>query len=128
MENSVGSNMAMTNAAELLPTVVSNANVSSKEEKQIDIEENNSHVNLAITHCTGETQANLASVISHYVESVNQYNLRNLAGNSANHQSGRVYLRTNQNTSLVHSIVRSSSAVVRAASTQHFSLTSVTLP
>ncbi|TKY51390.1 Serine decarboxylase [Spatholobus suberectus] len=73
MENSVGKNMAMTfipttHPTELLPT----------EERQIDIEENNSHMNLAITQCSGETQANLASVISRYVESLNQYNLHNL--------------------------------------------------
>ena len=81
MENSAGKNMAMdfiiprTHATELLSSkVVSNANFSRKEENlPIDIKEN-----LAITKCSGETQANLASVITHYVETLNQYSLRNL--------------------------------------------------
>ncbi|RZB88616.1 Serine decarboxylase 1 [Glycine soja] len=64
-----------THATELLSSkVVSNANFSRKEENlPIDIKEN-----LAITKCSGETQANLASVITHYVETLNQYSLRNL--------------------------------------------------
>ncbi|XP_020232087.1 serine decarboxylase-like [Cajanus cajan] len=52
-----------------------------KKETQIDnIEENdgNCNTNLAITKCTGETQANLASLITQYVESLNQRRFRHL--------------------------------------------------
>jgi len=65
-------------ATELLPTVVSDAELSKKDEKQkIDIQQNSNHMtNLAITKCSGETQANLASVITQYVETLNQHNLR----------------------------------------------------
>ncbi|KAJ1388446.1 Pyridoxal-phosphate binding site [Sesbania bispinosa] len=61
----------------------SNAELSREEETQIDVDdeaENNKHINLlAITECTaGETQDNLAAVITHYVHTLNQYNSRNL--------------------------------------------------
>ncbi|XP_020232117.1 serine decarboxylase 1 [Cajanus cajan] len=52
-----------------------------KKETQIDnIEENdgNCNTNLAITKCTGETQANLASLITQYVETLNQCSFRHL--------------------------------------------------
>ncbi|KAJ1425004.1 hypothetical protein SESBI_11399 [Sesbania bispinosa] len=65
--------------------LLSNAELSREEETQIDVDdeaaENNKHMNLAITECTaGETQDNLAAVITHYVHTLNQYNSRNLGG------------------------------------------------
>ena len=83
MQNPVGKNVAMavtpaTRATELFPRVVSNALVAREEEKQMETQENNGHMNLPITDDTGETQANLCEVITHYVETLNQYNLRNL--------------------------------------------------
>ncbi|XP_027938139.1 serine decarboxylase-like [Vigna unguiculata] len=77
MENSMEKNVAMffiptTRATELLSTEVSRDNVSGGKEKlQIDIEDK-----LAITEFNGETQPNLDSVISHYIQSLNQTNLR----------------------------------------------------
>ncbi|RDX71555.1 Serine decarboxylase, partial [Mucuna pruriens] len=71
--------MAFVPATELLPRVVSGGRVSKKEEKKIQIQENNnSHTNLPTTNCTGETQPNLASLITQYVETLNQCSLRNL--------------------------------------------------
>lgn len=46
------------------------------EEK--NYENNNSHMNLAITQCSGDTQANLASATAYCVETLNQYSLCNL--------------------------------------------------
>jgi len=77
MENSMEKNVAMffiptTRATELLSTEVSSDNVSGGKKKlQIDIEDK-----LAITEFNGETQPNLDSVISHYIQSLNQTNLR----------------------------------------------------
>ncbi|XP_061342028.1 serine decarboxylase-like [Gastrolobium bilobum] len=65
-------------ATELLPTLVRNAKLSREEDKQLDAQENHGDMNLAITKCSGETKANLAGVITRYVETLNQYNLRNL--------------------------------------------------
>jgi len=79
MENLVEKSVAMasiprTRATELLPTEVSNGNVPRKEDKlQKGIEEK-----LAITECNGETQPNLDSVISHYVQNLHQYDFNNL--------------------------------------------------
>lgn len=65
-------------ATELLHTVDTNVNLSKEEVKQIDIQKNNGHISLAINQCSGETEANLDTVITHYVETLNEYNLRNL--------------------------------------------------
>jgi len=78
MESLEGSNMAMATIpdAEMLPTVVGNAKLSG-EERHANIHEEDI-TNLAITQCIGETDANLDAVITHYVETINKYNLRNL--------------------------------------------------
>ena len=63
--------MALTPA---LHAVVSNDKSSTKkEELHTDFEEK-----LAITECRGESQPNLASFISHYVQTLKHRNLRNL--------------------------------------------------
>lgn len=49
------------------------AKLTTRSEKY---ENDNSHTNLAITQCSGETQANLASVIAQYLETLNHYSLR----------------------------------------------------
>ena len=81
MESLEGSNMAMAIIpdTEVLPTVVGNAKLSG-EERHANIHEDdiNRLTNLAITQCIGETDANLEAVITHYVETINKYNLRNL--------------------------------------------------
>ncbi|KAL2324618.1 hypothetical protein Fmac_023676 [Flemingia macrophylla] len=71
---------------ELFPTVVSNAiaKLSIEEEKHIDIDIDNieentySRINLPITYNIGDTQTNLASLISNYLRTLNSYYLRNL--------------------------------------------------
>ncbi|XP_061345126.1 serine decarboxylase 1-like [Gastrolobium bilobum] len=74
MENPEGNNMAMA-----FITASHDAKLTTEEDKHIDIDqENHGDMNLAITKCSGETKANLAGVITRYVETLNQYNLRNL--------------------------------------------------
>ncbi|KAL2324615.1 hypothetical protein Fmac_023673 [Flemingia macrophylla] len=55
---------------------------SLEEEKQADIdnieEKTYTHMNLPITNNIGDTLTNLASLISHYIHTLNRYNLRNL--------------------------------------------------
>ncbi|XP_061342029.1 serine decarboxylase-like [Gastrolobium bilobum] len=60
---------------ERLPRVVSKTKPSREEEKQREIQENNGHLSLAVTKCTGETPPNLAEIISHYVGTLNQKKL-----------------------------------------------------
>ncbi|XP_061342027.1 serine decarboxylase 1-like [Gastrolobium bilobum] len=63
-------------ATERLPRVVSKTKPSREEEKQREILENTGQMSLAVTKCTGETQPNLAEVISHqYVGTLNQKKL-----------------------------------------------------
>ncbi|KAJ1425006.1 Pyridoxal-phosphate binding site [Sesbania bispinosa] len=49
---------------------------SIEEDKHEDIQESNGHVSLTITKCTGETNANLAKIITNYVGTLNQNKLR----------------------------------------------------
>jgi len=67
--------ISAVHATELLPNVVRGAKVTTRREKY---ENNNSHMNLAITQCSGDTQANLASATAYCVETLNQYSLCNL--------------------------------------------------
>ena len=73
----MGRNMAVTStpaahATKLLPRVVSNGNPSREKETQIETQENNGQMSLVISHCTRETQANLAQVITRYLETLEQ--------------------------------------------------------
>ncbi|QCE08113.1 serine decarboxylase 1-like [Vigna unguiculata] len=69
-------------ATELLPRVVSTGKSSIKKQKfQTDIQEKlqtDIEGKLAITEYSAESQPNLASIISHYLQTLKHYNLRNL--------------------------------------------------
>lgn len=58
------------------PRVVSNAKPFGEEEKHKEIPENNGHMMSLPINSTGETQANLAQVIAHYVGTLNKKQLR----------------------------------------------------
>ncbi|XP_057423747.1 serine decarboxylase 1-like isoform X1 [Lotus japonicus] len=68
------------------PRVVSNAKPFGEEEKRKEIPENNGHMMSLPINSTGETQANLAQVIAHYVGTLNKKQLRFLAGYSTNQE------------------------------------------